>query len=487
MKRQCYNPYLPSWEYIPDAEPKVFGQRLYIYGSHDLFGAKEYCEGDYVCWSTPVDDLSDWRYEGVIFKKQDTPWNKENLSYYAPDVVRGTDGRYYLYYSVANTSITSVAVCDEPAGKYQYLGDVHFPDGRVYGSKPEDWFMFDPAVLVDDDGRVFLYVGSGQKSNGQFGHEIKGLFVMELSSDMLTIISEPTIIMPADFDPKKPNYWEGPSIRHIGEWYYLVYPATDITGLNYAMSLFPDKGFIPKGPIHSSSDIGLEGRKLMNAAYPMGNSHGGMVCVHGQWYIFDHRTTNGAKRNRQAVAEPIEIREDGTIRMVESTSCGLNGGPLKGIGTYPAYIACVLHHAGMFGLRNPMDGPEITQDGPDYEPPEPAEREVTIETESAAPKAYISKMKNGSIAGFRYFDLTESTHIAVTVRGAGGVLELLPGEKDPVIASIPLAGTADWTTAGVKFDAGRLALESGRPLDSCPLYFRYKGKGTLDILSITLA
>ena len=78
------------------------------------------------------------------------------------------------------------------------------------------------------------------------------------------------------------------------------------------MSLFPDKGFIHKGPIHSSSDIGLEGRKLMNAAYPMGNSHGGMVCVHGQWYIFDHRTTNGAKRNRQAVAEPIEIREDGT-------------------------------------------------------------------------------------------------------------------------------------------------------------------------------
>ena len=79
MKRQCYNPYLPSWEYIPDAEPRVFGQRLYIYGSHDLFGAKEYCEGDYVCWSTPVEDLSDWRYEGVIFKKQDTPWNKENL------------------------------------------------------------------------------------------------------------------------------------------------------------------------------------------------------------------------------------------------------------------------------------------------------------------------------------------------------------------------------------------------------------------------
>ena len=73
MKRQCYNPYLPSWEYIPDAEPRVFGDRLYIYGSHDLFGAKEYCEGNYVSWSAPVGDLSDWRYEGVIFKKEDTP------------------------------------------------------------------------------------------------------------------------------------------------------------------------------------------------------------------------------------------------------------------------------------------------------------------------------------------------------------------------------------------------------------------------------
>ena len=29
------NPYLPSWEYIPDGEPRVFGDRIYVYGSHD--------------------------------------------------------------------------------------------------------------------------------------------------------------------------------------------------------------------------------------------------------------------------------------------------------------------------------------------------------------------------------------------------------------------------------------------------------------------
>lgn len=50
MKRQAYNPYLPAWEYIPDGEPRVFGDRLYIFGSHDRFGAEGYCENDYVAW-----------------------------------------------------------------------------------------------------------------------------------------------------------------------------------------------------------------------------------------------------------------------------------------------------------------------------------------------------------------------------------------------------------------------------------------------------
>lgn len=484
MKRQCFNPYLPSWEYIPDAEPRLFDGRVYIYGSHDRFGSKEYCVNDYVSWSAPEDDLSDWRYEGIIFRKDQTPWNTKNLLYYAPDVVPGTDGKYYLFYSVQNSSIASVAVCDTPAGKFEYLGDVHFPDGRVYGSNPEDWFLFDPAVLVDDDGRIYLYAGSGQPSNGNFGHEIKGLFVMELSSDMLTIIGEPTIILPADFNPKRPNYWEGPSIRHIGKWYYLVYPATDITGLNYAMSLFPDKGFIHKGPIHSSSDIGLNGRKLMNAAYPMGNSHGGMVCVKGQWYIFDHRRT-GETTNRQPVAERIEIKEDGSISMVESTSCGLNEGPLRGIGTYPAYIACCLKSSGFFGLHNPMGGPYITQDGPDYEPKEPADGEVNVDTETNAPKARICGIKNGCVVGYKYFDLTETKHITITARGGDGIMEILGSEDGQSVGEIRISH--HWNNMGTDLNTANLSQKAGCPVGRCPLYLRYKGRGNVELLQFTLS
>ena len=95
--RQVTNPYLPSWEYIPDGEPYVFGDRVYVYGSHDKFNGDVYCMLDYVCWSAPVDDLGNWRYEGVIFRKDQDPANEDlqgNL--YAPAVTVGPDGRYYL-------------------------------------------------------------------------------------------------------------------------------------------------------------------------------------------------------------------------------------------------------------------------------------------------------------------------------------------------------------------------------------------------------
>lgn len=44
MKKQVFNPYLPSYEYIPDGEPRVFNGRLYIYGSHDCFNGAVYCQ-----------------------------------------------------------------------------------------------------------------------------------------------------------------------------------------------------------------------------------------------------------------------------------------------------------------------------------------------------------------------------------------------------------------------------------------------------------
>ena len=121
--KQAVNPYMPSWEYVPDAEPHVVGDRVYVYGSHDIFNGLNFCLGDYVCWSAPVDDLGNWRYEGCIYKREQDPTVPRirlTNGLAAPDMVQGPDGRFYLYYFMGGTKMISVAVCDEPAGKYEF-------------------------------------------------------------------------------------------------------------------------------------------------------------------------------------------------------------------------------------------------------------------------------------------------------------------------------------------------------------------------------
>ena len=154
MKTQCHNPYLPLFEHIPDGEPRVFGDRLYIFGSHDLENGNEFCELDYVAWSAPVNDLSDWRYEGVIYRKDQDPFNQDLLPLYAPDVVKGRDGRYYLYYCVRFQDSINVAVCDTPAGEYEYYGRIRYQDGTVM----TDNQPYDPSVICCEEGN-FLYFG----------------------------------------------------------------------------------------------------------------------------------------------------------------------------------------------------------------------------------------------------------------------------------------------------------------------------------------
>ena len=73
MKRQVYNPYLPLNEYIPDGEPHVFDDRVYVFGSHDKEDGETFCMLDYVFWSAPVDDLSSWSNNGVSYRAEQDP------------------------------------------------------------------------------------------------------------------------------------------------------------------------------------------------------------------------------------------------------------------------------------------------------------------------------------------------------------------------------------------------------------------------------
>ena len=214
---QIVNPYLPNWEYVPDGEPYVFGDRVYVYGSHDFFGGDVYCMGDYVCWSAPADDLGSWRYEGVIYRKDQDPDNADlqgNL--YAPDVAVGPDGRYYLYYVLSSQGVVSVAVCDTPAGKYEFYGHVRYPDGTKLGEKEGDEPQFDPGVLTEN-GRTYLYTGFCP--NGDLSRH--GAMCTVLEGDMLTVSEGPRFVAPgimygAGTGYEGHEFFEAPSIRKRG-------------------------------------------------------------------------------------------------------------------------------------------------------------------------------------------------------------------------------------------------------------------------------
>lgn len=494
MKKQAFNPYLPSYEYVPDGEPHVFEnkdgeKRLFIFGSHDGFGDDEFCLNDYVTWSAPLDDLGDFRYEGVIYRKDQDPANKKGKSHMnAPDVCRGIDGRYYLYYQLHDKMFTSVAVADHPEGPYEFYGHVHHPDGKKYCSKKGDSYNFDPGILVDD-GHVYMYTGFAPNAEFpwifQFAMKFGGASFMggtcvELEADMLTVKSKTQRLIPGEKEAKGTpfeghGFFEASSPRKINGKYYLVYSSSLSHELCYAVSDSPAGTYKYGGTIISIGDVGLEGIDTKEKAVNYtGNTHGGLVEVNGQWYIFYHRQTNKRKCNRQGCAEKVFFTEGGKIKQVEMTSCGLNDGALSGIGEYEARIACNLFcKEERFSYDAYMEGdksghPFLTQSGADRE---------------GSPDQYIANMRDGAVAGYKYFDFRKNrpSEVEVSVRGAAkGDLVVYTDIscKEPV-ARIPV-DVRDKDT--YLKSSGKIEIQEG----ILPLYFRYEGEGAVDFYSFEL-
>ncbi|MBP5177917.1 MAG: family 43 glycosylhydrolase, partial [Clostridia bacterium] len=349
--KQVFNPFLPSYEYVPDGEPHVFGDRVYLYGSHDKFNGRFFCMNYYVCWSAPVGDLSDWKAEGVIWKKSDDPTRPPLLlkQMYAPDVVRGVDGRYYLYYFKGNAGVIGVAVSDTPAGRYLYHGHVRYPDGTLLGrNKEKDLAQFDPGVFRDDDGRIYLYTGFGEKGPNIFTRfkpvNYNGAMGVELEADMLTIKPDTMSRIAKTQHCSKGTGFEGheffeaSSMRKFDGRYYFIYSSVKGHELCYAVGDKPLGEFKYGGTLVSIGDVGLSDKPLNY----LGNTHGSVERINGKYYVFYHRQTNRHCHSRQACAEEITLNADGTFTQAEITSCGLNGGPLAGKGEYEARIACNL-------------------------------------------------------------------------------------------------------------------------------------------------
>lgn len=355
------NPYLPLWEHIPDGEPYVFEdpdhpgkQRVYIYGSHDIERTM-YCGRDQVVWSAPVDNLQDWRYDGVIFRidknRDGKPLNEEGLFdvLYAPDVclVVDPDGTktYYLYPNDMGWKRNSlVAKSSRPYGPFEACNW-----SKDNPNETEGIMGFDPGVLVDDDGRVYGYWGFSQS----FGAELDPATMAtlkpgtEVMVDMVSHLHQDGIF----------RFFEASSIRKIEDKYVFIFsrwtangefglPDTNYT-LAYAYSDNPLGPWTFGGTLIDARgrETGENGETIVSAT-PTGNTHGSICQIGGQWYVFYHRQTGRNEFARQAMVSPITVDvEEGpggkvVISEGEYTSEGFALEGLNPLERHPAAIAC---------------------------------------------------------------------------------------------------------------------------------------------------
>lgn len=410
------NPYLPNWEYIPDGEPRVFGDRIYVYGSHDRKDSIDFCDYKLKVWSAPVSDLTKWVCHGDIFRSRDghdspsdVDWTDELL--FAPDVVeRG--GKYYLYAYIVNAK-GCVAVADRPEGPFRLLSRYKYDIPNHY----DNGTFIDPGVLVDDDGRVYIYCG------------YQGSYMCELKDNMYEAVpgSYKLDIIPTA-EPHR--FFEACSPRKINGTYYLIYSPQRGSCLDYATSDSPTGPFTYRGTI---IDNGID--------FPGGNDHGSVCCVNGQWYIFYHRMTNGTIMSRRGCVERIEILPDGTIPQVEMTSLGFEES-LNPYDFTQADTACVL-----------KGGCYIT--------------------ETSVFERPIVNVTDGCVMGWKYFDFGEdfaskTMQIRLKLRGTGSrgrVHVRLDSEDGEELGTVDFAEDSGTAGARIKAATGRhavfLVAESG--------------------------
>ena len=370
-----------------------------------------------------------------------------------------------------NGAVDAAALREFFAGEYKFLGHIHYADGTLWGRRRGDQLPFDPGVLADDDGRVWLYSGfyNAVPAILTGGHKLRcdGGTVLELEKDMVTIKTEPRVIFPK----KGPGafqgheFFEASSIRKEGKTYIFVYSSRHNHELCYATSQSPDRDFSYGGTLVSQGDIFLDSNlSEKHAANYLGNTHGGLLKLEDKWYVFYHRQTNRHSYSRQACAEKLRRNENGAFLQAEVTSCGLNDGPLKGKGRYEARIACNLwgkngtgRYDGPFPKWRLRNHPYFTQDGPDRED---------------SGNQYIANMRDGAVAGFKYFAFKDAAEIKVHCTGsANGRLQVSTApDFSTLCADIFIKNGSQ---VGEKVS---LTIPDG----TYPLYFRFTGSGKMN-------
>lgn len=287
-------------QYSADPSARVFGDRVYVYPSHDILAPEGVARKDWFCMEDyhvfSSENLTDWTDHGVIVQQNKVPWVLPNsYSMWAPDCIE-RNGKYYFYFpstpkdtvGIGKGFTIGVAVADTPTGPFLSQPN---PIKGVRG--------IDPNVFIDKDGQAYLY----WSSRDIFGAKLKEN-MLELDSEVKTLANLPS-----------KGLKEGPYVFERNGIYYMTYPHVEnkIERLEYAISDNPLGPFKVMGVIMDESPTGCW------------TNHHSIIEFKNQWYLFYHHNDYSPTfdKARSIRADSLSFNSDGTIKKVIPTLRGI--------------------------------------------------------------------------------------------------------------------------------------------------------------------
>nr|WP_321357644.1 family 43 glycosylhydrolase [uncultured Draconibacterium sp.] len=295
------NPVLPGW--FADPTIKKFGDIYYIYSTTDN---EMLASGAPTVWYSR--DLQNW-YNYIM--EVPTLNSVALRNFWAPDIMQGEDGRYYLYFGNCQAGCNIYGyVSDTPVGPWEKLHDDDTP--VIAQNYPIDGFpSLDAQFFQDDDGRIYGYWGT-------WVHYNSGYAVGELNAETMEEMFNSTNIPLA----QTPNPFEAAYMMKKGDKYILMYSAeschNETYKVLYSYANDPYGPFTPgeNNPILQTNEDGTT----------HGPGHHSVLENGDDYYIVYHKhdvpfTAGGMAR--QVCIDSMIFENDSTIKAVVPTQKGI--------------------------------------------------------------------------------------------------------------------------------------------------------------------
>ena len=336
--------------FMADPYAIEYNGRVYVYGSNDSDSLYMNEDGSYPrnqygnirslnCVSS--DDMVNWTDHGVIQVAADKNKGVEGVAKWAgnswapaatyktfKDEVTGEEKtKFFLYFANSASSI-GVLTADTPIGPWSDPIGAPMITRETPGCENVLW-MFDPAVLMDDDGIGYIYFGGGVPE----GKETNPMTarVAKLAPDMISVEGEAVLI-------DAPYMFEDSGINKFGDTYYYSYCTNWSEEAGAAMgkaqiSYMTSKN--PMGPFEYRGEIMKNpGQSEYFSPEAWGNNHHCMLQVNDTIYMFYHTPqheidlnmnfdmSNGGSAYRTTYVDVASLKGNGELVVNDMTRKG---------------------------------------------------------------------------------------------------------------------------------------------------------------------